>query len=239
MMKFYSTFPYLTLIIAQFLVFVLCFLAANKHRWPMFLSALLSAPFGFFSVFFVPAYWQPLRIGEWVGTGIEDIIFSFANGGIVWFMVTWPLRKRLSVDIQVKRVLKRYLLLFIPGISFFLIILFMGFDPMTAVLLGMVVMSSIIILLRCQLWLLSVVGAVCFGVLYTIICHIIFTLDPDFLMQWNLNALSGYFFLGVPLEEIAWSIGFGATWPLFVAYPFNTRIEPPKTSYEKKQFFTS
>lgn len=235
-MKLYSTYPYLIISLVLFALFFLCFLIAKKQRKPMFLSALLSAPFGFLSVFFIPAYWQPIRIGEWGGAGIEDIIFSFSNGGIVWFLVTWPIRTRLSVDIQIKRMLRRYLTFSILGISFGLILLFLGFDPMHGTLLGIAIMAIILLQMRRKLWLLPVIGAICFGLTYTIMCSVVFALNPDFLLQWNLKTLSWGYYLGVPLEEIIWSIAFGAVWPLLVAYSFDTQIEPQKTPTGKNLF---
>ena len=218
-----SAYPYLFISLLLLALFLLLFIAAGDQRRPMLWSALLSAPYGFLSIIFVPDYWNPVRIGEW-GAGIEDIIFSFANGGIVWFLVTWPLRNRLSLDIQIKRMLRRYLVWTAGGTPLGLFLLFMGADPMHGVLLVLSVMIVVFLWLRSELWPLFLFGAVSFGAMYTVTCIIAFSLNPDFLMQWNIQALSGYYFFGVPLEEIAWSIAFGAVWPLLVAYAFETRI---------------
>ncbi len=234
MIKLYSSYPYLALSLVLLVLYIPCFLAGKKQRWPMLLSALLSAPYGFLSVFFVPAYWQPVRIAEWGGAGIEDIIFSFANGGVVWFMAAWPVRNRLAIDIQVKRMLLRYLLFSISGISVAYLLGLFGFSPMKGTLLAIVIIAMILLWLQRKLWPLAVIGGICFGLTYTIICTVMFALNTDFLLQWNLKALSGNYFLGVPLEEIEWSIAFGATWPLFIAYCFNARSKSLKNRTGEK-----
>jgi len=231
-MTFFSTYPYLLISLTLLVVFFLCYMAGEKQRRPMLLSALLSAPYGFLSVHFVPAYWDPVRIAEF-GAGIEDIIFSFANGGIVWFMATWPVRNRLSVDIQTRRMLRRYVVCTVSGLSLGLIPLLLGFDPMHVSLVGIAVMGIVLLRLRGELWRLTVVGAVCFGLFYTAICIVSFSLNPDLLRQWNFAALSGYSLVGVPVEEIAWSIAFGAVWPLIIAYSFETRIASVERTQDK------
>lgn len=217
-------YPYLFVSLVLFGLFLLLLVIAGDQRRPMLWSALLSAPYGFLSVIFVPDYWNPVRIAVWGGAGIEDIVFSFANGGIVWFLVTLLLRDRLSLDIKIKRVLRRYLLWTVCGTPLGLFLLFVGSDPMHGVLLVLSVMIIVFLWLRIELWPLFLVGAVSFGAIYTVTCIAAFSINPDFLLQWNIKELSGYYFLGVPLEEIAWSIAFGAVWPLLVAYAFETRI---------------
>lgn len=224
------TYSYLLMSLTLLVIFFLCYLTGGRQRRPMLLSALLSAPFGFLSIDFVPVYWDPVRIVEF-GTGVEDIIFSFANGGIVWFIATCPVRNRISVDIQTKRMLFRYVVCSVSGLSLGIIPLSLGYDPMHVALAGICVMGIALLLIRAELWRLSAIGAVGFGLLYNIICVLAFYLNPDFLQQWNLEALSGYTIAGVPVEEIAWSLAFGAVWPLVAAFSFETRItmiEQPK-----------
>jgi len=44
-----------------------------------------------------------------------------------------------------------------------------------------------------------------------------------FLQQWNLPSLSGFIF-GLPLEELVWALGFGFTWPVFMAHVFDVQV---------------
>ena len=46
---------------------------------------------------------------------------------------------------------------------------------------------------------------------------------PHFIQQWNLPSLSGFIF-GMPIEELVWALGFGFTWPLFMAHVFDVRF---------------
>ena len=197
----------------------------------MLLSALLSAPLAMLSLLFVPAYWDPVRIFEF-GTGPEDIIFSFANGGIVWFIITLPKRYRVSVNIKMKRMLLRYAACITAG-SISLIPISLGCNPMLATVVVLPLICIGLLWLRPEYWPLSVVGAAGFGLFYTIIGVISLIFFPDALQQWNPDALSGYSLLGIPVEEIAWSVCFGALWPLQMAFSFKTRITSAVKSENK------
>ncbi len=233
-MTLVSTYPYLFMSLTLFVIFVLCYLAGGRQRLPMLLSAVLSAPFAFLSIHFVPAYWEPVRVVEF-GTGIEDLLFSFANGGIVWFMVTLPVHKRISIDIRLKRVMWRYMVCSIGGLSLgFIPIIILGYDPMKVALAGIIIVGAVLLWFRPELWIVSAVGAVGFGAFYTVICLVSFYLNPWFLHQWNPAALSGYTLMGVPIEEIVWSIAFGAVWSLVMAYSFETRILPIEQKQETR-----
>jgi hypothetical protein len=219
-------YPYLCASLVLLVFFLIAFFTQSKQRRPMLLSALFSAPYAFLSIFFVPAYWNPVRVLH-LSIGIEDILFSFSNGGIVWLLATWPLRDRLILDIQIKQVFKRYLIFTASGITFWLILILSGCDPMHGAFLGIVVIIVLLLWLRIELWPLILVGMLSFGLLYFIFCSITFAMNPNFLMQWNVQSLSGNSLLGVPIEEIVWGMSFGALWPLLMGYSFNTRLSVP------------
>lgn len=228
-MPFCSRYPYLCASLVLLSFFIIAFFTQRKQRQPMLLSALFSAPYAFLSIFFVPTYWNPVRVIHF-GTGIEDILFSFSNGGMVWLLATWPLRDRLMLDIQIKQIFKRYLILTSSGVTLWLVLIFFGCNPMHGALFGIVAITVLILGLRIQLWPLGLVGALSFSLLYFIFCSILFALNPNFLLQWNFQSLSGNFILDVPIEEIAWSIGFGASWPLLIGYSFNARLSKKTAS---------
>jgi hypothetical protein len=228
-MKFHSDYTYLCFSLVSLLVFLVGLMACRKQSRPMrfspWISALLSAPFAFLSCFFIPSYWEPVRITEFWSTGIEDIIFSFANGGMVWIMATSTIRNRLILNIQTRRLLWRYLVCTVSGISFGMPLFLLGFDnPMHITFIGMAAATAVLLWLRKELWPLLVVGALSFGFLYTVACSITFALALDFIRQWNAEALLGFCLLGVPIEEITWSVSFGGLWPLIVAFIFDVRL---------------
>lgn len=230
-----STYPYLFFSLSM-LVFSLTLLWFGRgQRKVILLSGCLSAPLGFLSVFFVPYYWEPVRIVEF-GAGIEDLIFSFSGGGIVWFCASFPFRNKLTMRINIRKLLTVYLATNVMGITLGYLLNWVGMSPMDITYFGFAAFLGGFLLLRHQLWPLSFAGAISYAVFYIIFCFVAFSLEPEFLLQWNLDALSGCFFLGIPIEEIAWALGFGGVWPLILCVGLDVRLQknlPVALSSEK------
>jgi hypothetical protein len=49
---------------------------------------------------------------------------------------------------------------------------------------------------------------------------------PVLQLHWNPHNLWGPRLFGVPVEEVAWALAYGAVWPLFMAYVFDARPVP-------------
>jgi hypothetical protein len=232
-----SAYPYLFFSLAM-LVFCLTLLWLGRgQRKVILLSGCLSAPYGFLSVFFVPYYWKPVRIVEF-GSGIEDLIFSFSGGGIVWFCASFPFRNKLTNRINIRRLFTVYLSTNLMGITFGYVLNWVGMSPMNITYFGFAAFIGGFLLLRHQSWPLSFAGAISYAVFYIIFCFVAFSLEPGFLLQWNLHVLSGCFFLGVPIEEIAWALGFGGLWPLILCFGLDVRLQknlPVAVSSEKRK----
>jgi hypothetical protein len=73
---------------------------------------------------------------------------------------------------------------------------------------------------------LGLVGGPAFGLLYLALLRLSFELAPAFHLQWNWETLSGLVWAGVPVEELAWAITYGAVWPAFMAYVLDARPVP-------------
>lgn len=219
-----SAYPYLffSLTMLVFCLTILCL--GRSQKKVILLSGCLSAPFGFLSVFFVPYYWEPVRIVEF-GAGIEDLIFSFSGGGIVWFCASFPFRNKLTMRINFQKLLTVYLSINAMGITFGYLLNWVGMSPMNITFFGFAAFLGGFLKLRPQLWLLSFTGAISYAVFYIFFCLVAFSLKPDFLLQWNLAVLSGCFFLGIPIEEIVWALGFGGLWPLILCFGLDVRLQ--------------
>jgi hypothetical protein len=62
-------------------------------------------------------------------------------------------------------------------------------------------------------------GGLSFTIIYTVVLVIMDKLYPAFYNHWNLEALSGIFFLDAPIEEYLFSFTFGIFWaPLYEAW---------------------
>lgn len=220
-----STYSYLILslflLIFAFLALALC---PRSLRSAVLLSGLFSIPSVLASLDLVPAYWDPVRVAEfWIGP--EDAIFSFSTGIIAFVVALWPIRKRIQVVFQTKPILIRLVLCYLCGFlltKFFLRVFHI--EPMQAALLTIIAIGFGLAILRKELIILSVYGVVSFTLFYTLYVKVGFLMFPEFINQWNLTVLSGISPLGIPLEEIAWAIAYGAVWPLMTGYILDLHI---------------
>ena len=85
---------------------------------------------------------------------------------------------------------------------------------------------------RFKSWRIALAGSLLFTLYYSIIMGISLKLFPHMILFWNNNNLWGLSVFNVPLEEIVWAFGYGAVWPLAMAYVFNLNISErdPKTA---------
>ena len=222
-----STYPYLGGSLILLLVAAAALAAFPGQRRAMLISGLLSAPYAFASFAFVPEYWNPVRVATFVA-GPEDIIFSFANGCIVWAAGTWLVRSRISTHIEFTRVMKRYLALTVLGLVVSVPIQTAGGGAMNAALAAGAVVGLIILYKRWDLWPIGLAGTVSFTAIYSVAVLAIMSACPHFLDQWQLANLSGIIWLGAPIEEFVWAAAYGGVWPVVAAYVFDARMLPSR-----------
>ncbi|MEW6600562.1 MAG: hypothetical protein AB1499_06290 [Nitrospirota bacterium] len=192
----------------------------KRHRLPMLLSALMSTPFSLASFLFDPDYWHPVRIIEYP-VGIEDFVFSFSTGGLVWFFAVWPLHRKICFNLKAGTIIRRNITYVLFGSLMYVIFRYNWFDVMTAVLISAVLLTLHVLYLRRDLWSVWLCGFTGFTLFYLLLIKISFVFFPDSIHLWNTHALWGYYPWGVPLEELAWAGVFGGGWPVVTAYVFN------------------
>ena len=212
-------YPFLIISIALILVFSLAWLACPAMRPMIWRSALLSAPFGLTSVVFVPEYWQPVRVAEFI-CGPEDIIFSLANGGIVWAAAMWFKRNQKWQWISWEQALKRYFVVVAVCWTFSSSLWLLGLAVMPAVLISIYGLAGYVLWQYPRLLVPALRAGLIFGLLYSLILTGGMAMWPHFLDQWNLTVRSGIKVGLVPVEELVWAAGFGISWPLFMTYVF-------------------
>ncbi|RLE35075.1 MAG: hypothetical protein DRJ61_03975, partial [Acidobacteria bacterium] len=174
-----ENFPYLTCSLVLFLVFCVVFLIEKKHRMLLLFGALGSTAFSLSSPVFVPEYWNPVRVACFL-VGPEDLIFSFANGGMIWFLATWPFRKRLDTSFAGIVFAKNFLLCTLVGIAIMIPGVLADFGPMSNCLVGMVIMGCALLFLKPQFWGVAVTGALSFTCLYAATILFVSGSFPDF-----------------------------------------------------------
>ena len=237
-MALVSTYRYLAVSLVLLIIFVAGLVVSQGQRRLMLLSGLLSAPYALASVSFVPEYWNPVRVANFL-TGPEDIIFSFANGGIVWLLSICLVQRRTTVSLQTGRLLRRYIVCTSSGSVFILVCRFSGFGVMTSVMVSVVALGVLLLWRRGKLWPLPVAGAIGFTLLYLVLTVAVSMIWPDYFLQWNADNLWGPSLLRVPLEEIVWAFGYGAVWPLLMAYVFDARLVLPDIQEERFRYWNS
>jgi hypothetical protein len=224
-----GTYPYLLWSLA-----LLAGLAAGlrlrpQHRTTALVGGMYGAPYAVASLLFVPEYWQPVRLWG-LAVGVEDLIFSFANGGIVWLIATWTVRSPVSFELEARRSFVRYAACSTSGF----LVAFAGWQAglavMTAFYLSMIVLGGALLLLRPRLWALSVRGGVGFGLLYSGVTLLVFAVYPDLAGQFSTANLSGVTVGTVPIEELLWAVGYGTVFPMILGYSFEaTAARDPST----------
>ena len=228
---FAETYPYLAGCLFAILLFMVCILLAKEQRRPMLLSALLFTPFALTAIILVPSYWRPKLLWDLI-VGVEDVIFCFVNGGIVWFVSAHFIKDRLMLPGKFRPLMKRYMKYSLFGSITFSALFLAGFGFLWSTLGSIYTLGFMLLYTRRRLWPLALCGTGTSLALYSLILKLMFYSWPHFIQQWNLPSLSGFIF-GLPVEELLWALGFGFTWPLFMAHVFDVQIRPSASTLFK------
>jgi hypothetical protein len=200
-----------------------CIACPREQRRPMIVSGLLSAPFSLSSFDFDPAYWHPLRIIDFPFSP-EDFLFSFTTGGLAWFLVVSLVRADITLNIDIRTILKRYILIVLHGSIVYSCVRLAGIDVMSAALIAIASVLVHTVWLRRDLWFIPGIGMIGFTVLYTTFLKVVFLAFPAFHQQWTVTTIWGTLLWEMPLGEVAWAVMFGSTWSLVIAYLFDAQI---------------
>jgi hypothetical protein len=235
MMDILGAYPYLVTVVACLPVLGFLLLRCDSvQRRLALLSGLLATPYGFASVLVVPTYWNPQRVFEFFGAGIEDLIFSFFAGSAAWICASLPWGKGMVVTIRPGYIFKWYVLVNIVGVSTVLAAVRMGIDPMTAIL-GSFALGIVALLRTCpSRWVLAATAGAAFPVAYALLVRLSFLVVPDFVGQWAPGGSWGGVILGIPAGEIAWAVGFGTCWPLAFGMFAQAKIPHSRPSWIRK-----
>lgn len=196
-----------------------------QYRRAILIAAILSIPAAASEILFIPEYWSPLRLTDFV-IGVEDIIFSFSTGGIAWIIVCLIFGNKISYSINSTRIFFRYSALVMLGLTMlFITHNYVKWGVMNEALLGIGFVGFILLIkTRFRLINVAAVGSSLLAVYYFINLLITFTIFPEFASCWNANNLWAIFVFRIPLEEIAWAFALGAVWPLAMAYVFDMKL---------------
>jgi hypothetical protein len=210
-------YPYLGLSLFLFFIALILMIAFPKRRRLMLFSGLFSLPFSLFSVAFVPEYWNPVRWGGSI-VGIEDILFSFSTGCIVWLFACLISRQHFGFNADFKNIMKRYLLVVNGGIFCGILLWVSGMLVMTATIILISAVGLVLWYCYKKWWFFLLSGALGFTLFYVLVMAAVFVVWPHFVFQWSFENLSGLSVFGIPCEEVIWAFVFGAVWPVFFVF---------------------
>lgn len=168
-------------------------------------------------------YWSPVRL--WGGrVGLEDIVFTFSLGSLVWLAAAWPFRGRLTFRVKAATFLRRYAASFAVGLAVMTVLWLIGLGAMPAGIIANVFITMVLLNVRRDLWRLSLSAALIVTPWYCGLLYVASFLLPTFFSMWNPDSLWGARIFGLPLEEVVWVATFSAAYSHVVAYAIDARL---------------
>lgn len=234
-MSFFSTYPYL---IESCLILALSlssFLIMPEHRRALLVSGLVQLPAAIVaSHVYVPLYWTP-KVVTFPLVCLEDMIWGFSCGILIWFFAAIPFRKRLSQPGRtLAATLSRVVSFHVScGALFAILRLTLFTTPrglMGAALLPAVAAALVIgAFLRKELPL-AIAGALGYTVFHFLDVRLGLWIWPHSLDVFQAEAALPWNPGGVPGGEVLWAACIGFAWPLIFAWIMGIRLLPAPRS---------
>jgi len=167
----------------------------------------------------VPEYWSPpslFNLALRTGFDVESLIFCFGIGGVaaVLFNVTTGRRLR-PVSGEERRGSRhrfhRWIL--VSPFLLFPILYFLPWNAIYPSIVAMAVGSATTVLCRPDLKRATLAGGAIFLGYYVVFLATLEMIVPGYIERvWNLDALTGWTIVGLPVEELLFAVAFGAYW---------------------------
>jgi hypothetical protein len=192
------------------------------------IAGLACGPYGLFSYMYIPKYWQPV-LTSWLGTASpEDILFAIGTAAIAVSLALWPYRHRLELPPpDWGRFFQRYCTFAAVGIGLGFGILYAvqwRIDTMFACLISIAAAGAVVVFSRPDLLRLSLPGLL-FVPFYWLALHLAFVIWPDFAAAWGRATTQHIWISGVPLYELLWGAGLGASWAPFIGWCLGLKLQ--------------
>ena len=224
-MEFVRTYPYLVANVPVLVVVLLVslFIARGPYRRSALLSGLICLPAAPLALLHEGIYWSPVR---WGGGhfGMEDVLFAFMFGCLVWLLAAGPFRTHLEIDGQFSMCIRRYVLVTALYVATCFLLWHSGLKGLPNTMVGATVPVLVALILRRNLWPVAVAAVLLFVPIYTLIVKVQFILWPEYVLQWNRTGHCAMSVFGIPIGELEWAIAFAIQWPMLVGYILGVRI---------------
>lgn len=222
---------YLWICLLLFIPWAIIYLYTPQLRNRMIKSGLIAIPFGVTHLWFRVDYWQPPEVLFLYIISLEDILFGFVTTGIGISVFD-----ALFTSKQVKLVKdrKKIALSFFPIIvvSFFILKNGVGFNSMFMWVTPVILAALVIIIMRKDLLIPSLVTAFVMTLFALIIYIILFNyISPKFWDTYWLLANSKYgitVFDNVPVLELLWYFSYGLISGIMYDFTKGTKKVPNK-----------
>jgi hypothetical protein len=212
-------FEWLALALVWNVIWATIYVSKPKLRRQMLWVSFFTMLTGLTQPLFVPNYWTPPSLFNLAATtrfDIESLIYSWGVGGVgsVLYGITLNLQHRQLAPTEKQQERKWLHLISLTAlpIVFGVLTFGTGLNPIYCVSAGLFAGAIGAVVCRQDLAKNTLIGGLSFTILYFIVFYFIILIFPSFMQSWNLPALTGILFLGVPLEEIMFSFSFGMMW---------------------------
>jgi hypothetical protein len=220
-----TQYPYLFAALLGLAITLAGWTVAGNQRQAMLIAGLSLVPLTPLAALYEASYWSPVRLGG-QRVGIEDIVFMFHTGALIWLLSVWVFRHRVRPNPRTAQFIRRYLGLGSASVVLLLLFLYSGLDTMTSALMGVAIVGLIALFFRPQLWPLAPAGAVGYTVYYVALLNFCFWVWPDLVSYWNPANPWSYLVVGIPVGELAFAVVLGAAHPLILGFALDAVLEP-------------
>lgn len=194
--------------------------------------ALISTPFAATERLFYPTYWTPkflFDLADHIGFGIEDVLFVIGLGAFTSTAYAVVFRRTPAPSGAPRgALLGRALVTLVLALSLVGLMLAAGVPILYASVAAMLAVAGGIVVLRPDMALPSLLGALLSAAIYLGLCLVFAALVPGvFERTWRPSVLlPGMTLLGVPLDEILYGLGAGFAATAFPPWAIGFRYAP-------------
>ena len=198
---------------------ILLYVLYRRHRIAMWRTSAFMALFGLTEPLFVPAYWNPpslFELARRTGFDLESFIFAFALGGIGAVLYNGLTGMEMAPVDERERRHPRHRMHRIALLTTFVafpILYVLPWNVIYASIAAMLVGTIAGLLCRPDLLRKTWIGGLLFLAFYIVFLVGLKRSAPGYIEEvWNLPALSGVVWYGLPLEELLFALSFGLYW---------------------------
>lgn len=193
------------------LIWLAFFLIKKSIRREMLILSVLASVMGFSQFFFTYDYWQPASIFGSGRLDFESFLLSFLYGGVAAPLYEILFWKKPNYSSKPGNPVWGLVAVVLSGVALSVGVFGLGWNSLYVSSGILIILGISMIAYRPALLKHGLYTGALFALLMFLVLQILAGLFPDIVgLWWKLDNLSGYFVLGIPIEELlsAFSWGF-------------------------------